>query len=360
MKIIHTADIHIGSALKNLPTDKSSLRKNEILDGFRRLCLHAKETGVFAVLIAGDLFDENQVSRQVKREVFSIIENSKPVCFFYASGNHDDEFDSADLLPENLYTFGKSHGFYGYDLPENITITGIDTKNLSAQAISALRLPQERFNILLMHGEVQGDSASREYIPLAPLQNKGVDYLALGHIHKPTAEALRLDTRGKYRYCGCLESRGFDEVGPRGFFLLTIENNRLVEERFFTIATRETVELRVDISACNSYYDIENLAVSAIAKTSEKNLVKLVLCGRHKAGLKKDISLLSARLGARCFAIKIDDQSKLCINASDYATDLTERGEFVREVSRYEMNEDLRAEILQIGLQALNGEDIDL
>ena len=360
MKIIHTGDIHIGSALKNLPPDKATLRKTEILDGFRRLCAYAKESGVFAVLIAGDLFDENGVSREVKREVFSMMHSAKPVCFFYASGNHDDEFDIPDDLPENLYRFDKTHGFYGYDLPENITVTGIDTKNLSFEAISALSLPQERFNLLLMHGDIYGDTASREYIPLSALQNKGVDYLALGHIHKPTAESARLDARGKYRYCGCLESRGFDEIGARGFFLLTVEQNRLIEEKFLTLATRQTVEARVDISACQTYYDIENTAIQTLSQISDKNLVKLVLCGRYKAGLKKDLSLLSARLCARCFFIKIEDESKLFFNPKDYETDLTERGEFVREVGRYEMNEEERAEILDVGLKALAGEDIDL
>jgi len=360
VKFIHTGDIHIGSALRNLPPDKTAVRKAEILDGFRRLCAYAKESGVFAVLIAGDLFDENKVSREVKREVFSIISSAKPVCFFYVSGNHDDEFDSADELPENLYTFDKTHGFYGYDLPENITVTGIDTKNLSAQALSALRLPQERFHILLMHGDLHGDTNSKEYIPLALLQNKNVDYLALGHIHKPTADSLRLDARGKYRYCGCLEGRGFDEIGPRGFFLVTVERNCITEEKFLTFATRQTVEVRVDISACKSYYDIENACISAMEKVSEKNLVKLVLCGRYETGVKKDVSLLCARLCARCFFLKVEDESKLYFNPKDYERDLTERGEFVREVGRYAMDETLREEILAVGLQALNGEEIDL
>ncbi len=360
MKLIHTGDIHIGSALKNLPPDKATLRKAEILDGFRRLCAYAKESGVFAVLIAGDLFDGNGVSREVKREVFSILSSANPVCFFFVSGNHDDAFESTEDLPENLYCFDKTHGFYGYDLPENITVTGIDTKNLSAQAVSSLALPQERFNILLMHGDIYGDTASREYIPLSALQNKGVDYLALGHIHKPTAESARLDARGKYRYCGCLEGRGFDEVGARGFFLLCVEQNRLTDEKFLTLSTRQTVEVRVDVSACKTYYDIENTAIHALSQISEKNLVKLVLCGRYQAGLKKDISLLTARLCSRCFFVKIEDESKLFFNPKDFETDLTERGEFVREVGRYEMNDDLREEILAVGLQALNGEDIDL
>ena len=70
MKIIHTGDVHIGSALQNLPREKSALRKAEILEGFRRLCTYARENGVTAVLIAGDLFDGNDVAAEIKKEAF--------------------------------------------------------------------------------------------------------------------------------------------------------------------------------------------------------------------------------------------------------------------------------------------------
>jgi DNA repair exonuclease SbcCD nuclease subunit len=359
MRIIHTGDIHIGSPLKNLPPEKAQLRKTEILDGFRRLCAYAKDNAVTVVLIAGDLLDGNRVTRQTKRQVLSFMESASPVCFFVVSGNHDSDGLEGETVPQNVYLFTQTHGAQAYRLPENVTITGMDTKYFSTTNFDALRFAQDTFNILLLHGDVYTEQ-SREYIPLNLLQNKGVDYLALGHIHKPTAESLRLDSRGKYRYCGCLEGRGFDEIGPRGFFLLTVEKTRITDEKFLTFATRETVELRLDISACNSYYELENAAISALQKVSEKNLVKLVLCGRYKAGLRKDLPLLSARLSARCFHLKIEDISRILLNPKDYETDLTERGEFVREVGRYEMSEELREEILQVGLQALNGEEIDL
>ena len=103
MKIIHTGDIHLGSALKNMPPDKAKLRKTELIDTFRQLAAYAKQEGVTAVVIAGDLFDENRISRQLKREVFQIISSVQPVGFFYVSGNHDDEFDYEDDLPSNLF-----------------------------------------------------------------------------------------------------------------------------------------------------------------------------------------------------------------------------------------------------------------
>jgi hypothetical protein len=49
LKIIHTGDVHIGSALKNLPPEKARLRQSELTDGFRRLCDYARDNGVSCV-----------------------------------------------------------------------------------------------------------------------------------------------------------------------------------------------------------------------------------------------------------------------------------------------------------------------
>ena len=89
-------------------------------------------------------------------------------------------------------------------------------------------------------------------------------------------------------------------------------------------------------------------------------MVKLTLCGRHKIGLRKDISLLSARLNEAYFNAKVADESTAYIDYSAYQNDLSERGEFVREVGRYALSDEERAEILDVGLKALAGEDIDL
>ena len=72
------------------------------------------------------------------------------------------------------------------------------------------------------------------------------------------------------------------------------------------------------------------------------------------------MSLLQARLAQRLFHVKIVDESRIRFNASAYLNDRTERGEFVREVGRCAMNEQQRAEIVEGGLKALAGEEIDL
>ncbi len=359
MKIIHTGDLHLGAAMRSLPPDKAAVRKREIVDAFRSLSVYAKENGVRAVLISGDLFDENKVSAELKREVFSIIHSAAPVAFFYVSGNHDDEFSATDLLPSNLYTFTHNHGWGSYDLSEGVTVSGMDAKFMDEEKLSALSLRKDSYNIVLLHGEISKEKKGAG-ICLSKLQNKHIDYLALGHIHKPMQKCENLDARGKYRYCGCLVGRGFDECGNRGFFLLEIRNGQLVSEAFLSVAKRSVCEVRADISYCNTYYDVERAVAQSLVDVSGANIVKVVLCGKYRAGLRKDLSMLSHRLNEHFFFAKVEDESSLYIDYTEYQNDLSERGEFVREVGRCEMNEALRADILDIGLKALAGEEIDL
>lgn len=352
MKIIHTGDVHIGSALRSLPPEKAAIRKREIFEGFAALTRYAKENGVSAVVIAGDLFDENGVAPHWKKETLACIAAADPVRFFYVSGNHDNALEFPEPLPDNLFTFSKNHGWYSYDLGENITLTGADSRNFAQAFVTPLHLPQSKYNIVTLHG---GDD-----VPLSYFTDRNVDYLALGHIHKPMPKAEKFDFRGVYRYCGCPEARGFDEVGARGFFLLDILGNRLVDEKFLSLAKRMVVEVRVDITGCQTYLDVENAVMNATANVSSDNIVKAVLCGNPRAELRKDTSLLCARLCERFFFAKTEDISRPHVDPRAFANDLTERGEFVREVGRYEMNEDFRAEVLEVGLKALGGEEIDL
>ncbi|MBO7187760.1 MAG: metallophosphoesterase, partial [Clostridia bacterium] len=70
MKIIHTADLHLDSKLNsNFSTDKAKIRRNEILLNFSRLLSDAEKQGVKIVIIAGDLFDEEKITKYAKEEV---------------------------------------------------------------------------------------------------------------------------------------------------------------------------------------------------------------------------------------------------------------------------------------------------
>ena len=76
MKIIHCADLHLDAGMTaNLPKEKASERKNELLTTFNRMIDYAVEEKVDALIIAGDLFDTNRISALAKNTLYQAIVN---------------------------------------------------------------------------------------------------------------------------------------------------------------------------------------------------------------------------------------------------------------------------------------------
>lgn len=90
MKIIHAADIHLGSKMDSrFPKEIAEKRKTEVRNTFRRLAKYAAENGVCAVLLAGDVFDSDIPFKKDKDFFYNVIENTPSVDFLYLRGNHD-------------------------------------------------------------------------------------------------------------------------------------------------------------------------------------------------------------------------------------------------------------------------------
>ena len=368
MKLIHTADLHLHSAFVQFPKEKAKIRGEETLQTFARLADFAKREGVYGVLIAGDFFDSNRVPNYIKRRALSIVAEAAPVRFFYITGNHDNKaFDSFDTLPDNFLRFDKSNGFFTYELPENITVSGVDyDASGDAGVYRSLSLAEEKFNIVMMHGTLsRSEYPDKEAVCLPNLTGRRIDYLALGHIHNPPSAAA-LDTRGVYRYAGCLEGRGFDEAGEKGAYLLEIKGGKLVFERFLKFSERTVYEITVDVSGVLDVFGLQSKILESAAKVSRNDVVKIVLKGNIPAEKRGEFSRVAALLDGRFFHSKIEDNTKIEINIAAYAKDVSLRGEFVRGISsapileKSGLTEEVRLEALAFGLAALAGEEIDV
>ena len=96
-----------------------------------------------------------------------------------------------------------------------------------------------------MHGQISA-SSKPDAVNLELLKNKNIDYLALGHYHSFTWD--RLDKRGVYCYSGCLEGRGYDEIGEKGFVLLDTQNLGAPPKLVTGLSHRTVYEIDVDIT----------------------------------------------------------------------------------------------------------------
>lgn len=358
MRIIHCSDLHLDSKLEaNLDKEKAKQRRDEILYSFQNMVNFANNNDVRIIIIAGDLFDKNKVSVKAKNIVRDTILANKNIDFIYLKGNHDEENFIIDEIPDNLKLFNKNEwNSYKY---ENVVISGIEFgKKDSYEIYKSLMLNQSDFNIVVLHGQesnYENKKDKTEIINLRELKNKNIDYLALGHIHKYKLE--KLDNRGIYCYSGCLEGRGFDECGEKGFVLLNIENNKL-ETKFISNSIRTLEELEVDVSDTMTTTEVEQKINEKIEKISKQNLIKIILVGKVDINSERDIDYLLKKYNEEFYYVKIYDKTTLKINYLDYENDASLKGEFIRMILKENLTEEEKKEIIITGLKALAGEEL--
>ena len=81
MKLLHTADLHIGAELSYLDSLADS-RKYEVLEVFRNICTLCTKENVEFCLIAGDLFDSNTAASIFAEPVFRYMREAKTPTFY--------------------------------------------------------------------------------------------------------------------------------------------------------------------------------------------------------------------------------------------------------------------------------------
>lgn len=363
MKLIHCADLHLDSKMNaNLERDKAKERKGEILHTFERMVDYAAAHKIAAILIAGDMFDTKNISATARSTVLYSIQNHPQITFYYLKGNHDNDnfLIGLEEIPENLKLFGSEWSSYHEG---NIVISGIElSAENSGSAYVSLVPDSRKFNIVMLHGQ-ESETSSKdksELINLKALRNKGIDYLALGHIH--AYKKGQLDARGTYCYAGCLEGRGFDECGEHGFVELDIdEKTGKYTHHFIPFAQRKLYAVSVDVTDCETTAEMTARTAAAIeeAGCGRESLVKIVLTGTLDVTCEKDIDYLLSHFRHLFYFVKIYDETTLKIQIEDYMLDESLKGEYVRLIMQdTSLSEEEKSMIIRYGLQAIAGEEI--
>ncbi len=357
MKLIHCSDIHLDSPMEsNLSPAQARERNAEILATFIRMIGYARENGVEVILLAGDLFDSRRAAKRTAQLVLDQIRQSPEVDFLYLRGNHDETADpfSGLKLPENFKTFQKTWSSYRYG---DVVITAAEPATEDWEGIyDSLELDGRDINIVMLHGQ-EATQPGREKIALPRLKNRHIRYLALGHIHSHKLE--KLDLEGEYAYCGCLEGRGFDECGPKGFVLLESDGKEL-KIRFVPFAKRTLHHIPVDITDMITAPQILTAMQTLASDIPGEDLVKFTLTGSYTLETQKDPEFLERMLEGRFYFVKIKDESRLKIRQEDYAHDVSLKGEFVRLVLASERSEEEKERMICWGIRALSGEEVGL
>lgn len=355
MKIIHTADIHLGSRMDSrFSKEIADERKAELRNTFKRLVEYAKDNGVSVIMLCGDVFDSGRPFKKDKDFFYSVVEANPDIDFLYLKGNHDLSDAMPEELAKNLKLFSEQWTTYLYG---DVVICGMEIcPSNSSSYYSSLVLDKEKHNIVMLHGQIS-DSVSGGDINLKKLKYKNIDYLALGHIHKPSQG--RIDERGEYVYCGCLEGRGFDEPGEHGFVLLDIDEGK-IEHKFIPFAERKINQIDIDITGCKNAHEAY-IKIKNNVSFSSRDLYRINLIGEIDFDVDRLANDVEKLISDSCYFVGVKDKTSRKIDISQYENDLSIKGEFIRTVyAKAELNNEEKMMILNCGLKALDGKEIEL
>lgn len=361
VKILHTADIHIGATDAFLGTN-AQYRRFETLMTFEKIIDTAAENNVQLIAVAGDLFDNDNPESVFVDAVFKKIADCG-IKVVYCAGNHDPLYANSPFitrsLPENLYVLGNSDQCITFDdIKVRVYGRSFDSVYLKGEEEFTLEVPKDDFiNIMVQHGELKGDLSS-DYNSITPkfVKKSGMDYIALGHIHKRTPVG-KIDNTS-FAYCGCPEGQGFDELDQKGVYMGTVSKGKCDLE-FIPVSKREHIHQKIDIT------DINDIASHVLGVLSEKfenygdNLYKIELIGEIDPDFELNIPEITTRLSEKLYFVKVKDSTEYKIDLELLAKDPSLKGIFVKnmlEKMEHAENKEIYKKALKIGLKAFNSE----
>lgn len=365
IKILHTGDVHLDSPFSSASSSVSEVRRNELRATFSSMMTYARMNGIDLILIAGDLFDNNFVSRETV--ALLIREFSAASCPVVISpGNHDaltpgSVWDKI-TFPDNVCIF-RDENVNRFSFPHlNADVYGyaFTSKYLDHFPPAGLTpTDPERINILLAHGDMAGGS---RYAPMTKedIAAFGADYTALGHIHNGEKYS---DDSLAYAYCGCPEGRDYGECGPKGAVVAEVDKGsvRIHRVRF---SKRIYADETLDVSGSTTVTEISDKIRRFISEShfGSEHILRVTLTGRVDPSLV--ISQTAAGdAGGRVFSLEIKDATSPTLDEDSVLSDPGVRGECYRLLRQMIDDSDGRDRevadaALRYAMAALSGESI--
>ena len=298
-RFLHIADIHLGFD----HYDNRDRTKDFYLALKDVLKRYAVGENVDFVIIAGDFFEHRTIQPAILNQAKDCLMLLKDagIPAIAIEGNHDNRpygtvtnwlkylADDGLLIllePEALdgkiqYEPWNEHYLSGgyIDLPCGVRVLGSQwygssaPKMIQTLADAIEELPKfDGQTVMMFHHGLEGQIARYQgalrYNDLLPLKTVGVDYLALGHIHKSYQE------EGWIFNPGSLEANSTQETEfDRGAFLVTIDESGIIADLKTDYTQRSIVKLKVKTTGNETLNEVEERVVEAVQKALKSKIL---------------------------------------------------------------------------------------
>lgn len=364
LNFIHAADFHLDSAFGALDRARAAQRRQENREMLFRLADYVNCHQIDLVLLAGDLFDSGRIFRETGESLAAALEQmNAQVCI--APGNHDwfgpaTPWQTVDWA-DNVHIF-RTNALMSVEFPAwNLTVHGAAFTGPEQPdgLLNGFTAPQDgHLHFGLLHGELTSSETPYNPIQKEAVANSGLHYLALGHIHKRTPPLTF--GRTLCAWPGCPEGRGFDELGPKGFYQGAVDGAGTVSLTFVPFAQRRYEILEVDVTGQNPRAAVE----AALPPDTANHLYRILLTGETD-GSGVNAQALQTALADRFYTLDIRDHTQVAQDVWQRADENSLHGLFLRELrnrrARAASDEErtLIDQAVRFGLAALDHREID-
>ena len=317
VRILHTADWQLGKPFNNIPGDAGAVLREARFDAVRTIAALAVEHGVDAVLVAGDVFDGNQVSDATIHRCLQALEGF-PGPWVLLPGNHDAFL--AECVWSRLERLGRPAQVIVADRPEPIALLdgrlAVLPAPLTARRafddltgwMDGAATPTGCVRVGLAHGSV-GDrlpAAADAGNPIAPdrADRARLDHLALGDWHGT------LEIAPRCWYAGTPEPDRFPANDPGNVLLVDLPGPGAPGEVFkLRTASFTWQPLTLSLSGAVDVGEPAAAVEAALARlpSPERTLVALRLEGMVGLAERLLIDQVLARWEGRLRHLQIED-----------------------------------------------------
>lgn len=263
LKFLHCADLHLDSpfqGLRQLNEDLARQCRAASFSAFDRLVALALELAVDFVLVAGDIYDGAERSLRAQMHFFAGLQKlaKAKIRTYIIHGNHDplDGRIATLAYPDEVHIFPGDRVSSVVFEREGRPVARIHGVSFPKKLVSDTfadgfaREGEEILQIGLLHCTVGNYPDHHPYVPrtLEQLRSTGLDYWALGHIHKRGI----LCEEPYVVYPGVLQGRHINEDGPKGCVLVSYDGRAIERVEFEPLDSLRWEKTEVELSDCTS------------------------------------------------------------------------------------------------------------
>lgn len=375
---IQMGDLHIATPFKNLPQTISQRRREDIMEAFKAALDMAKARRIPLLFITGDMFENDYITRPVIAEISRLLGTLPDTHIFVTPGNHDyvhnRSFYTNWPWPANVHVFAEPtiERIDLQDIPVSVYGLGWNSPEMYQLPASGFALlERSRLNIAVIHGDTLSQGSASPYLPISidELNKWGMDYVALGHIHKPytlTADGNMQPLEAgnmvaaKAAYAGSIEPLDSSETGHHGIIVGTV-SDKSAHIELIPLAKRRYINQQISLNGAQTVDDvIQRILACDTPENRAINLYTITLTGRLNPQLIQIIGNVEGAIKDHFFSITFIDQT-----APDYDLEYIKeqhRGDIIGmfiERMEHEINtaapseQPLLYQALYLGLEAL-------